>query len=260
MKVCLAGPMSGLPDFNYPAFNAVAAWLREQSYEVFNPAESFAGDTTLARAQYLRASLREATFCDRLLLLDGWENSRGAILELLVAYETGAEIWEGGQTRKIQGEPQIFRWGLANDVRLALDLAHANGALPDFMSHWILGIGVGTLPITTAFAERDHFGEEIDEIRALQAAKRSDYTAGHTDPLANYRFSAGMVGLDVVHGMVMRLSEKLYRVKSVLEKDGATAVADESLADTFRDLAIISILCKLASTPGTPHHDYGAAA
>lgn len=38
-RVYVAGPMTGIPDFNYPAFNAVADQLRAQGYEVENPAD-----------------------------------------------------------------------------------------------------------------------------------------------------------------------------------------------------------------------------
>lgn len=41
--IYLSGPMTGLPAFNYPAFNAAAARLRSAGYLVYNPADSGAG-------------------------------------------------------------------------------------------------------------------------------------------------------------------------------------------------------------------------
>lgn len=39
MRVYLAGPMRGLPQFNFPAFDAGAATLEALGHEVFNPAD-----------------------------------------------------------------------------------------------------------------------------------------------------------------------------------------------------------------------------
>jgi hypothetical protein len=38
-RLYLAGPMTGIEDFNYPAFNAMAERLRAAGYEVKNPAD-----------------------------------------------------------------------------------------------------------------------------------------------------------------------------------------------------------------------------
>lgn len=38
-RVYLAGPMTGIEDFNFPAFNDMAAKLRARGYVVENPAE-----------------------------------------------------------------------------------------------------------------------------------------------------------------------------------------------------------------------------
>lgn len=39
MKVYVAGPMRGIPEFNFPAFNLAAKNLRADGHVVFNPAE-----------------------------------------------------------------------------------------------------------------------------------------------------------------------------------------------------------------------------
>ena len=75
-------------------------------------------------------------------------------------------------------------------------------------------------------------------------------TADGADLLANYRFSSSMVGLPVHMGMFMRMCEKVYRLKSIYEKGGDVKVADESVADTLRDIGIIAILMRLEAKGG----------
>ena len=83
--VYLSGPMTGLPDFNRPAFHAAAAALREQGYVVINPAEVDLGPAA-TWSDYMRIHLAEiARRVTQVFVLPGWESSRGAQLEVHVA-------------------------------------------------------------------------------------------------------------------------------------------------------------------------------
>lgn len=84
-KVYLAGPMTGIEKFNYPAFNDMAERLRDGGIEVFNPAESFGGDTTREYHEYMRHNIREMLSCRSIAFLPGWQKSRGCKLELAIA-------------------------------------------------------------------------------------------------------------------------------------------------------------------------------
>lgn len=92
MKLYVAGPMSGWPDYNYPAFNAADEMLRDVGFEVINPCMP-AGAPAPDRAQpwdwYIRRSLRLMLDADAIALLAGWESSRGARLERRIADELG---------------------------------------------------------------------------------------------------------------------------------------------------------------------------
>ena len=84
MRVYLAGPMTGLPDFNYPAFNAAAAELRAMGFDVANPAEN----PTPAEPtwpNYLRVALTQMLTCKGVVVLPNWYSSKGARLEVGVA-------------------------------------------------------------------------------------------------------------------------------------------------------------------------------
>lgn len=87
MRVYIAGPMTGLPDWNFPAFHAAAAAWRELGWEVVNPAEAFDGTTDLPYRRYVEKDLDDLRSCDAIALLPGWDgpNARGSVWEWAVA-------------------------------------------------------------------------------------------------------------------------------------------------------------------------------
>lgn len=111
MKLYLAGPMTGVPHFNYPAFNSAAASLRADGHEVFNPAEHDValfgkdisnpdGDAHQATAEHGfdgRAALKAdlSWICENaegIALLPGWERSTGAKAERALADALGLQV------------------------------------------------------------------------------------------------------------------------------------------------------------------------
>lgn len=113
MKIYVAGPMRGIPEFNYPAFNAATERLRTEGHTVFNPAEkdievhgtdiskgNDAGCIETASKNHgfsLRRALGDDTawICanaDAIALLPGWENSKGAKAEKALAEALGLEV------------------------------------------------------------------------------------------------------------------------------------------------------------------------
>lgn len=90
-RIYIAGPMSGLPELNFPAFHAAAKALREQGHHVENPAEINADP----KAQWLdcmRTDIARLVTCDAVLMLPGWQNSRGALVEHGLAVGLGLEV------------------------------------------------------------------------------------------------------------------------------------------------------------------------
>lgn len=95
MIVYVAGPMSGLPEFNYPAFRQAQADLEAKGYTVLNPVDAEKDNTTGEHQTwqwYMRKALVMVAQADGIALLPGWENSRGASLEHHVATSLELDI------------------------------------------------------------------------------------------------------------------------------------------------------------------------
>lgn len=105
-RIYIAGPMTGLPEFNYPAFNAKAAELRAQGWHVENPAENPVPEcgTWLG---YMRMALRQLALCDAIYMLPGHNRSRGAGIELRLAIGMGLEVLgdHDGSTERSAADP-----------------------------------------------------------------------------------------------------------------------------------------------------------
>lgn len=89
MMLYLSGPMTGLPDYNYPAFRKASQELRSRGFTVFDPSECFDGDQGLPKETYMREDIKAVLNACLIVLLDGWENSEGARLEVEVAKACG---------------------------------------------------------------------------------------------------------------------------------------------------------------------------
>lgn len=88
IRVYLSGPMTGYEDFNFPAFNYATKMLEEVGFVVENPADKgiIEGWTW---ADYLKYDIAALITCEKVALLPGWECSRGARFEVLVADTLG---------------------------------------------------------------------------------------------------------------------------------------------------------------------------
>lgn len=115
-QVYLAGPMTGLPSLNFPAFKAAAEDLRGFGISVYNPAEweytewdteyTFAGQAIAVRQVHPHA-VRDfdlhtafvdyaAYIChtaDVVLVLPGWVHSPGATAEVALAQAIGKPVF-----------------------------------------------------------------------------------------------------------------------------------------------------------------------
>ena len=113
-RIYIAGPMTGFPDHNIPAFNAAAKRLRAEGHFVINPvalsslfgtpeelSDSFAayydpsgcsGDDDGIAENVMAADIAAVRSCNAIYLLNGWENSKGALKEVHTAIEHKLQI------------------------------------------------------------------------------------------------------------------------------------------------------------------------
>lgn len=88
----IAGPMTGLPEFNYAAFNEAAEELRAAGFTVLNPVDVDIADATEGERTwqwYMRRTLKMMLDADAIATLPGWRNSKGASIEVDTADRIG---------------------------------------------------------------------------------------------------------------------------------------------------------------------------
>ncbi len=81
-KIYISGPMTGLPELNFPAFNAESARLRGLGFDVVNPAEL--NPDGASWGECMRKDIVALMGCGIVATLPGWEHSKGARLEVLI--------------------------------------------------------------------------------------------------------------------------------------------------------------------------------
>ena len=108
MRIYIAGPMRGIAEFNFPAFDWADDTLTLLGYDTVNPAQhdregGFDGkgmtghEDLTARGDFdirsaLAWDLDQITHCDAVAVLEGWESSSGANAEVALAHAIGIPV------------------------------------------------------------------------------------------------------------------------------------------------------------------------
>lgn len=89
MIVYISGPMTGYPEFNYPAFLDAERELMALGHSILNPARHPKQATW---ADYMRLDTADVVRAEGVAVLPGWEASRGARLEVDIAHALGMTV------------------------------------------------------------------------------------------------------------------------------------------------------------------------
>lgn len=92
MKVYISGPITGTKDY-MERFSKAQKYLESKGCSVINPAlvnSNLPKDTTYG--EYMTMSLDMLVMCDAIYLLNGYEDSKGALIELNTAKRLGRKI------------------------------------------------------------------------------------------------------------------------------------------------------------------------
>jgi len=90
MKVIyIAGPITGVASLNRPAFDRMHASLIREGVIALNPMDLPSG---LSEFAYMDICLAMVRHCDAVVMLDGWQESKGARAEHALAEKLGKSI------------------------------------------------------------------------------------------------------------------------------------------------------------------------
>lgn len=125
----VAGPMTGYPQFNFPAFDIVAADLRKRGFKIVSPAELDDPKTRKAAlaspdgapgsgtsngetwGDFLARDVKLiADKVNGIVVIAGWQNSKGARLETFIAFLCGKPIVHYPTLHKVRKKALIKAW------------------------------------------------------------------------------------------------------------------------------------------------------
>lgn len=144
----LGGPMTGIPQFNFPRFIEVAERLRGEGYNIVSPAEldddevkdavmksddgapGTGGAGEDSHADFLARDLIIVSLpnCIGGIFLEGWQHSRGAAAETWVLEFLGRDLYAYEPT--YDNRPALRKFKRDEELRWLLEDPTASGTVP----------------------------------------------------------------------------------------------------------------------------------
>jgi hypothetical protein len=96
-RIYLSGPISGIKNNNREEFEKAQIKLEKEGFIVSNPlviCQSLGNDAPYG--EYMCYDIRALTYCDSIYMLPGWKQSRGAMMEHMIALMIGLKVIDYG--------------------------------------------------------------------------------------------------------------------------------------------------------------------
>lgn len=180
LKIYIAGPMTGYPDYNRAAFNAKASELMAEGHIVLNPAVLPGG---LCQSEYMDICLAMVRSADAIYLLNRWEESVGARAEHALAEKLGLTvIYESPTNIECQVAPHIYR-ELVNALRDIAAVYHGTEQLRERLAH--------TISYYLSLSHEHKLRQKV----MIKFIMRLSKSLANADPKnCNFAFFSGLIG------------------------------------------------------------------
>jgi hypothetical protein len=90
VRIYISGPMTGYAQLNFPAFTEAAERLRSMGHNVISPHEVI--QTIPTWEACMKEDIKQMMQADKVAVLNGWKESKGARIEVWLAEQLGMEI------------------------------------------------------------------------------------------------------------------------------------------------------------------------
>mgnify|MGYP001158654316 FL=1 len=202
--IYIAGPMTGIEEYNFPAFDAASFKFKEQGFNVINPAALSRTHAAELGIEIGELCVRECAMIDlvavigtasHMHMLKGWEYSRGA-----------------------KTEHALAEW---LDIKISYEVEESFKAYNTHNKEWWFAFQA----------------EQFKRISKLTKKKNDDYTGGSftSNPFANFD-EADDFGVDPLIGLSLRMGDKMQRLKAFCNGGLSLETNGDTVADIFNDL------------------------
>jgi hypothetical protein len=215
-KVYISGPMTGRPDFNYPAFYKAEEHAKSVGCVPLNPARNFGGRTDLPREVYLRKDVEMLLQANEVWVLPGWQEGEGSKLEVAIAQALKIPVVEC-ETQTPISPNLVIAVGPPSNPWMGWSSTGGQANAPTAANT--------TIDLTLLTPQGEGVCAEAD--RLVSTAKRGDY--GH--PKENFEHTAKLwsayKGVDFTpHDVaVLMMLLKISRLRHKVTRDSVVDIA-----------------------------------